>query len=482
MRPLIDAHLLASAADPLSPPPLLVLDARDAFHYHNLPDLVPYLRRFLTSNAWEEDILGTLMSPFCLHINRTVKPHHLAPSTVLTRCAAINLLHGLLLGLYPFNVRQPGYDQRVQLVRWVRNDGLCAPPRSSAAFIQAHESLLELATIEYLANVVSDFCPVEQELLIKAPQCRFVINNLCDGFRSELMAESGNDGAPLLLSRLEERAAQVLSSVQRQLKLCNNRPCKRTAVRAQSRRIDPDLLRAIMAMPVIRTTSPNLVAQIQLLRPDLTFPQIQVVEFVWANLGIHALPDNLFRLQSEALERFGSCENLQSSLVTLHVCVLCAMAHKTCVLQHKCSYNCATRTFHCTGCGSLMQPVRMLGRVLRVRQACYTLCLTCLRPTRWDKVPMPERCHRCTTAPPAEPRRCCACDSRNIASVRQIVDCERLQMVGMPLCHRHSRCCPATQSVVYDTKGFQEDMLLAAATRSFPGAGGGKKSGRHKKK
>lgn len=470
MRPLIDAHLLASAADPASPSPLRILRPADAFHYHNLPNLVPFLRRYLVSQAWEEDLLGSLMSPFCLHINRSLRPHEPVPSTPATETTALNLLHGLLLGLYPYNVRQPGYDTRVRVVRWVRA-AMCAPSRADC--LRAHESLLGLAAVEYLANVVCDFCPVEEALLVRTQASRFTLNNMCDGFRSELITlvdeeqrkGHGDDGDAAFFSELEKRAAVVLAAVQRQLKLCNHRPCKRAAPRALTRRIPPALLGAILDAPVLGVgCGANSAAQIKLMCPGFEYADIQAMEFVWSNLAMHMLPASIHQRQSEALERHGSCEQLQGALITIHICVACAMSHKGCVLQHRCSYKCDMDTLHCTTCKGPMQSVRLLGRVLRVRQASYCLCPTCLRPVRWDQIPLPNTCARCT--PPAEiaPRCCSVCDSRNIATVREVVDCERLEFVRVPLCHRHAkRCMTSRTSAVYDIRGLEEEMRNAAA-------------------
>lgn len=473
-RPLIDSHLLASALRPSAPSVDHVLAPADTYHYLNLPNLVPCLRRFLVDSAWESDLLGMLMSPFCLHINRTLRPHHLAPSTALSQTAAINLLHGLLLGLYPYNVRHPGYASRTRIVSWLRS-ALCADRAGRERFIGAHEALLGLSVLEYLSNVVCDFCPVEEALLIKSPSCRFLINHLCDAFRSEVMALGASEedeekgAAPQdWIEGLEARASATLASVLRQLKLCNRRPCRRTVSRAATRKVPPALVEKVLKLPLVTLGNENNSAsQIKLLCPELSFAEIQLVEFMWSNLSVRPLPASLYRLQCEALERRGSCELVQGALTSIHVCIPCALGHKGCVLQHKCSYRCDRRALHCKSCGGAMQRIRLLGRVLRVRQTNYCLCPTCLRPMRWDSTPIPLTCRRCTPPVPAAPQRCRVCDGRNVATVREIVDCDRLEFVGIPLCHRHARCClSARSSAVYDLRGFQADMLLACASSS----------------
>lgn len=457
IRHLIDAHLLSVWVSASSPPPEYILPPADAYHYHNLPNLVPLLRIFLVSNAWESDLIGTLMSPFCLHINRALKPQHLAPSTRSSRVAAVNVLHGLLLGLYPFSMRQPGFARRVAVAGWLR-EAMCAAGDTPTApeFIRRNEALLTLAMAEYLANVICDFCPVEEALLIKLPQCRFVLNHLCDTFRG--------DTEVVPLDELNGRALAALASVQRQLKVCNHRPCKRTVMRAQCHRVTPEDVRGALDTPLVSPGSVNLVAQIQLIRPELDFVRIQAVEFIWQSVGIRNLPRSVYEAQRRTMEARGSCRRLQGALALVHLCLKCALGSKPLLAQHKCSYDCATGRLFCTHCAEQMQAVHLLGRVLSVRGTSFYLCPVCLIPTTWIDGCGP--CLRCQDASVIPPRQCAACDSRSIASTREIVDWANLCMDFVPLCHRHSRSCIASHNVIYDMAALEADVLAISASKA----------------
>jgi hypothetical protein len=397
------------------------MNPADAYHYNNLPDLTYYLRRHLVENTWESDILGGLMAPFCLHINRTLRPRSEPKSNHLTRAAAINLLHGLMLGLYPFNVRQPAFVRRVALAGTLRSL-MCSSPQQQLEFIQNHERLLTLSMMEYLANVVVDYCPVEEALLIRTTQCRSVVNHLCDAFRA-----AAGDSNTLDWTSMEAQAAQSLLSVQRQLKLCNIRPCKRSGPRVNAQTLTPHLISTALESAMIPISTPNLVAQIQLLRPDLNFQEIQAIEFLWSNITLHSLPRTLCVDQLDRLERFGSCSRLKQAIQTIRICIPCALGKKACILQHRCSLHCPTSKLLCTSCSHGMQEIHMIGRVLTVRQTSYFLCPKCLRPTPWTHTF--EGCESCLAkSPPTHQETCHICESRHVATSYQVVDYHTLSM------------------------------------------------------
>lgn len=158
VRHRIDAHLLSCYVNPSVPPPHLVLAPEYAYHYLNLPDLTHFLRSSLARNVWDDTLISSLMSPFCLHVKVAAKS-----STTVMRAAALNLLHGLLLGLYPYAIRHMEFERRCQVAGRVR-ELMCGTEASKTDFIASHESLLTLAMSEYLVNVLGDFCPVEEQV------------------------------------------------------------------------------------------------------------------------------------------------------------------------------------------------------------------------------------------------------------------------------------------------------------------------------
>jgi hypothetical protein len=128
----------------------------------------------------------------------------------------------------------------------------------------------------------------------------------------------------------------------------------------------------------------NMIAQIKITEPDLSFHELQAVEYFWNNVFVSMLPSNIIIQQMEALDRVGSCSVHQASFTVIHVCLLCALRTKTSLLSQKFAFNCATSTLQCATCSRKATPIHMLGRVLRVKTNSYYLCTACLKPALWE--------------------------------------------------------------------------------------------------
>jgi len=173
-RARIDAHLLACWVSAKSPDPWLVLARSDTFHYHNLPDLSPYLRQALSSGDWSSNVVCSFMAVYCLQLK---KQKRVFQSTALGERAALsNILHCLLLGLCPYNTSCMDFRQRVLITGELRE--VLVSDRQ-LEFILENDSLIQFAVVEYLANVLPDFLPVEDALLVRGVQSRFSVNQVC---------------------------------------------------------------------------------------------------------------------------------------------------------------------------------------------------------------------------------------------------------------------------------------------------------------
>ena len=156
----IDCFLLALYHDPVRPRHWMVLDITDTYHYHNLPDII-----FLIRNT----LIGLCCTPWLQRLFNVFlcgKRYRRLISTSTSSCqltaAVINTLHGLLLGLYPFNERRSDLDKRVCLAGKMH---VLLTSGNHVRFITDHPNLICLGLIEYILNVVHDFCPVEWSLL-----------------------------------------------------------------------------------------------------------------------------------------------------------------------------------------------------------------------------------------------------------------------------------------------------------------------------
>jgi len=456
-RAQIDAHLLAFYVDSKRPNPLLVLTKEDTYHYHALPDLMRFMRQSISFNDWTLSTVGVFMAPFCLQIKRQMNRHIPTQSTRCERAALVNLLHGLLLGLYPYNLKHMTFDHRVRIAGSIRRV-MTSDALAQTQFILDNEQLLLFSMVEYLSNVIPDFCPVEEALLIRSMQCRYSINQICENFRSSAMDCIMGDS---MWESLNSLAASQLPVLLRQLKLNNHKFCRRPytcpRIPAPVWSTLTESFDALLAMRHVPVTGCNMIAQVKITQPGLSFLELQAAEYFWNNVFVCSLPSNIAMGQMDALDAMGSCTVHQTSFTVMNVCLLCALRTKTSLLTQKFAYNCTTSMLQCSSCSRKATPVSMLGRVLRVKSSSYFLCTRCMKPTLWDGTSTFHMCRQCIV--PEKPQNmalCAVCDHKAIDAVGNILDVASLKMVRVPLCSLHARAC--VRSTVYDMLSLANDL------------------------
>lgn len=457
-RATIDAHLLACWVDPERPEPALVLPCSLTYHYHNLPDLTRYLRLGLVSGEWSSDLVRSYMAVFCMQLKKVKKAY--TSASLVERSAMVNILHGLLLGLYPYNTRHGNFEERVYVAGQVRQ---VLTGTDVLAFVEGHESLFQFAMIEYLANVVPDFCPVEEVLLMRGPQYRFNINQVCENFR--VAAAPVLSGRPAdLWSQLDQLAASFLQSLYRQLKVSNLKVARRYTARHTSLSlvntlVHDSLIDRIMDLPYMPVTSLNMIAQIKLLCPELNFQQLQAVEYFWDSVFLALLPSNVVNMQRALLHGRGSCELYQRAAQSLYVCLPCALRTKGSILGQKFAYDCIHDKMHCAACSRTVQPIQLLGRVLSIRDVSYYLCCGCLRPTLWQG--SLTECRACTQhAQPPSMATCMACKKKAVEVLHKVLDLDTLCITYTPLCYNHAKASVLSHSTVYDTASLMTELTV----------------------
>ena len=439
-----------------NPNPLLVLSQEDTYHYHALPDLMRYMRRSIANNDWTLSTVSVFMAPFCLQIKRQINKRTPIQSTVTERAALINLLHGLLLGLYPYNLKHMTFEHRVKIAGEMHK--VMTSGGSHAKFIIDHEPLILFAMIEYLSNVIPDFCPVEEQILIKSMQCRYSLNQICETFRVNAMDIINRENS-IQWADLNNLAASQLPVLLRQLKINNHKFCRRPYI---CPRIPPVIWSTLTGcydtlMGMRHVAGCNMIAQIKITEPDLSFHELQAVEYFWNSVFVCMLPSNIIMQQMDALDRMGSCSVHQASFTVLHVCLLCALRTKTSLISQKFAFNCANSTLQCATCSRQATPVNMLGRVLRVKSSSYYLCTQCLKPTLWELGGSLHACKNCTRQPPPQNTAICAvCDHKAVDAAANVLHLETLKVVRVPLCSMHARAC--VSSTIYDIKSLVSDM------------------------
>lgn len=446
-RPRIDCFLLAEWTGQ----PDLVLDLQDTYHYHNLPNLIPILRRFLCCGNISEDVFFWV-SIFCMHVKKTKKELRMP---LHERAAIVNTLHGLLLGLYPFNMHTADFKCRAEIAGAVR-DVLTSSKLNT--FIEKHESLMYFSVMEYFCNVVADFCPVEQEMFMKNTQSRSNLNQVFETFRAGVARCMSTEVPMEALDHLAEGLMPVLF---RQMKSSLTRTGK---LRAQRTAIalpltdclqDHAFFESVLRLVRIQNGSCNLISQIKTLAPYLTFQQLQAVEALWENVSIHLLPKQILDAQQTFLRKNFVSTKFKAARTHIPCCLLCAMKPKQLITAQTFAFNCHTGELNCCTCGMKAMHVDLTGRVFSVRNVSYFLCPSCMRPRTWDGVGL--HCQECMEKQ-SQPDECLVCGRKPYESVSNIVDVPNIRLFKARLCFHHYKSLAHTESVVHDVRSLCRDL------------------------
>ena len=142
------------------PPRRLVLPLTDAPHHGLLPDLGQIIHRVLARDPVPCALSAVVEQciPCFRHATRVICYDRDSQEPLLS------LVLALALGLYPGTVKRPGFCTRVRLYEEVHRL-LTAPAAVQAEFCAAHEDVLILACMEYVARVVPVHMPVQSQLL-----------------------------------------------------------------------------------------------------------------------------------------------------------------------------------------------------------------------------------------------------------------------------------------------------------------------------
>ena len=416
-----------------TPNALWVLRPEDNYCYGNLPDLTPHIRAALVGGS--ADLISSMLGVFLVHQKKAV-----ASSSKAHRCAMVNLLHGLLLGLYPFNVRKGSFEMRVAIAGAVRG----VMVGDQAAFMESHPSLMSLSMVEYLMNVLPDVCPVEYALLERSAHCRMVVNNICEQFRVSLVQ-------PLVWSDAEAVASGLMPSITRQLKL----QCRRLKQRQTVYKVNvPWDIEHILSLPVVRGVCG--LASVRLLDTALTFDQLVDVENVWRCICLSPLPSIMVEAQLLKLEGLASSSRLTEAISCMHMCVKCVFQRRVGVLEQTFGLDCVSHKLVCTHCRSFAMRVTMVGRVLRVMGVHIRLCHTCMRPCPWSES---SNCQACRLPPPAPaPVVCEFCQHHTVVSSVDVVDLDSMRLRPVHLCYKHAKNCVLVEGVKYDMASLEREM------------------------
>jgi hypothetical protein len=444
----IDTYLLAVYFYPKSKPPKwTVLNIDDTYHYHNLPDLMHIVRQTLIGlccSAWLQRLFNIFLCG-----KRYRRLTHTNNDNVQLTAAVINTLHGLLLGLYPFNERRSDLRRRAFIAGSLHN---VLTGGKHADFIAAHTNLLCLSLVEYVLNVVHDFCPVEWSLLGITTGAKSQCLAAIESFRESSVNQhaNGQDTAEFW-AKLDADAQPVISILVkffRDATLYQHRP----------RSILPTgMLRHLplaMHSHVIQNSS-SIFGQLKCALPNIQFPESEALEEIWTSIYMRQLPSHTTAKQMEVLGRMGRmCHLVEHELHHFPMCMACALTRRADVLKALFRFDSVDQRLICNECMDHKHVVNinMLGRVLYVRDKVLVLCEQCLRPKHWDSA-----C-ACTLNDAVAVNTCCVCNNANTVSSKEIIDIGRFCMQSVQFCYKHSLSCVLSNATVYDRNALELEL------------------------
>ena len=444
VRGQLDCYLLALHYNEKNPLDWMVLEFTDTFHYYNLPDLMFIIRSTLMGlcpSPWLQKLFNMFLCG--KRYRRLVTTNDNACQLT---AAVVNTLHGLLLGLYPFNERRMDLKKRVWLAGAVR---IVLTGEGQLAFINEHQYLLCLSLMEYIVNVVEDFCPVEWALLGITASAKSQCLASIEAFRE--VSVSMTTGADDFWTKLEQDAQSVVSSL---VKFFKNASFYQHRPRSVLPSVHVKHLALAVETRIIQNSS-SIFGQLSAAIPNITFQEAEALEEIWTAMYIRCLPAYTTMEQMNSLDRLGGmCLYLEQQLHDFPVCLLCALTRRTDVLKGLFRHDCINGGLVCNEC---MTPryvfrVNLLGRVLYVRDKAIVLCVKCLRPKCWDAV-----CH-CDVQDADNTPSCCVCQNTNVFSSKEVIDIDAMQMQSVKFCYKHSLSCVISSATVYDLRSMEREI------------------------
>ena len=435
-----------------------VLLPEDAPQLGTLPDLGYVIRAALATRRWGDTHIASLLHA-CFPGQRCVGPA--APVTVdhASCCAALNLLLGTLLAVYPTALKRPPFATRARLYARI-HELLAQDSVHKVDFARAHQNLFVLAALEYVLYVLPRCMPAEALVLGKVYPLEALATQappLLDAFRQnqidtgeepwEALDAAARDTGERIL-RLYKTRPQGAKAQQQQAQQGRRRPGKRAA----------DTVEWALSAHIIRPYEYHRLDHARLCSEyELTIPEdaATATAELHACVTVHPLPGNITRMQQALMREVGmECEQRAALQSTKYVCVACE--HK----RRRTTLRLCTRTGemicqHCqdtTGTQSVLQ-LCVVGQIIRIHDVQFYLALCCgtvqsytegaendlLPRLRLDHHAPP--CRHARTAKTEHRKRrvvCAMCDANAMPTRHLHLDHLAGRMVATQLCQRHT--------------------------------------------
>lgn len=391
--------------------------AAETVQYATLPDLLRFVCDGVLRQRWDESALHMLVHNALPFIKKgRLFALCFAEAASGVRGAALNVLHGTLLGLFPTCAKRPTFPQRVRVAVEVRRL-LVATPGTQAAFLAAVPGLLKLCMLEYVLNACHDFCPEVLAVYMGPRGLEAYVGacaNTCDQFRTEAL-----QGETLEWSGLEAQAAVLLDRFARSYKSLLSRVEPRDTADAVHGRVlsawrkrrDQTARTRLLQLSLVVPVTGVAGGMRHVLSAEATGAQTEnttaaVVEALQHNLQCQLLPGNIVRdALPELTARFNANPHHVYNTSKLHLCLWCVHRLSGSPLAHRLRLDVQRDVLLCAACGdgaaAPVVRVNMLGRLLRLGGVYYHFCTGCLRVRRWEGTGCELRRCECHVVPRA---------------------------------------------------------------------------------
>ena len=333
----------------------------------------------------------------------------------------INTMFGLLLGLYPKCSKRPGFTMRVRITRAVRSL-LSSSVNVQTRFILQHVSLVRLALVEYFANVLDLYCPVEYQLLQNHVAVDSYVNlcrSSCDLFRVNNLSEgmqTQEHNKPLDWVKLDQLAYKmtdkIIRSTRVETKLVNYVPVYHKSIKKvvssniyKQPKSRNDFLEIVKGCAIACWHDDHSYLYQRMIdesrvslskdEPSIIDSALDlniVVSDVHSVLHTSMLPANFIRQQVETLRKLYEHDTVPLLVVSKkRICLQCLLriAPKQFVLEEKINgnvrMNLETDSVFCNRCMSNdhMINIDLIGRLLRINQQYLYICMECGAVHEW---------------------------------------------------------------------------------------------------
>lgn len=370
----IDTYLLLCACEnSVSGPNLhnLVMAEEDVPHYDTLPDITRYIPHSFTMTR-EPGIIAyyiQLLSPL-KRKSRTRRGTPVTAECQVEACVCLNLIQATLLGLYPRASKQPLWRTRVAIAACIHKLQT-ARLDVQRKFLAASHDLLRLCFTEYILNVRTDFCQVENTFLVK--QAVFLPNydaaciTLCDYIRQTCVQSNTWSWAHI--------NAVALASLERISRMCRTRLIASVQT-PQMGNIQVSEIHEAMKAHIVYP-DPNIHSHTN---------QHNVIQ---GALYTNMLPWNMVRAQTaRIMTNYTDTLFPMMSVCEKNICLKCVLSVNCRILSRvsKLRMDTISTRLTCANCNSHNTVVRinMLGKLLNIKNVAYFSCQECTALHEYD--------------------------------------------------------------------------------------------------